>query len=57
MLSFGSVDGGDESGASLGSSTTFVTDDAVIERRRESGCAATSAVSTARCRVSDRSEP
>jgi hypothetical protein len=57
VLSFGSVDGGDESGASLGSSTTFVTDDAVVERGRESGCAATSAVSAARRRVCDRSEP
>jgi hypothetical protein len=38
---------GDESGASLGTSTTFVGDDAVVERGRESGRAAASAVSTA----------
>ena len=56
VLTSRSVDCGDEGGTSVSSSKTFVGDDAVVERGRASGCAATSAVSTARRRVCDRFE-
>jgi hypothetical protein len=56
VLTSRSVDYGDEDDTSVSCSKTFVGDDAVVERGRMSGCAATSAVSTPGCRVRDLRE-